>query len=74
MHAANSGYQGDSALCSSIYDKLTWAAAWMYRATGDTDYLGDAESFYITHIYNEGGTEVCAQRGPYQGLSPARSH
>ena len=44
---------------SSIYDKLLWAATWMYRATGDTDYLGDAESFYLSHIYNEGGTQVC---------------
>ena len=50
---------------SSVYDKLLWAATWMYRATGDTDYLGDAESFYLSHIYNEGGTQV------WQALAPA---
>ena len=49
---------------SSIYDKLLWAATWMYRATGDTDYLGDAESFYLSHIYNEGGTQVCTALAP----------
>ena len=45
---------------TSVYDKLLWAATWMYRATGDTDYLGDAESFYISHIYNEGNDQVSA--------------
>ena len=49
---------------SSVYDKLLWAATWMYRATGDTDYLGDAESFYLSHIYNEGGTQVCPDLPP----------
>ncbi|CAL8470908.1 g10450 [Coccomyxa elongata] len=43
---------------SSIYDKLLWAATWMYKATGDTDYLGDAESFYIRHIYDEGAPDT----------------
>lgn len=43
---------------TTIYDKLLWAAAWMYRATGDTDYLGDAESFYIRHIYDENAGDV----------------
>ena len=49
---------------SSVYDKLLWAATWMYRATGDTDYLGDAESFYLSHIYNEGGTQVSPALAP----------
>ena len=49
---------------SSVYDKLLWAATWMYRATGDTDYLGDAESFYLSHIYNEGGTQVWPALAP----------
>jgi hypothetical protein len=44
---------------TTIYDKLLWAATWMYRATGDTGYLGDAESFYIRHIYDENSGEVC---------------
>lgn len=49
---------------SSVYDKLLWAATWMYCATGDTDYLGDAESFYLSHIYNEGGTQVWPALAP----------
>lgn len=54
---------------SSIYDKLLWAATWMYKATGDTDYLGDAESFYIRHIYDEGAPDV---RSPtFQTISAA---
>jgi hypothetical protein len=54
---------------SSIYDKLLWAATWMYKATGDTDYLGDAESFYIHHIYDEGAPDV---RSPtFQTISAA---
>ncbi|XP_070534191.1 endoglucanase 4-like [Ptychodera flava] len=27
-------------------DELMWAAAWLYRATNDTQYLEDAEGFY----------------------------
>ena len=33
----------------------------MYRATGDTDYLGDAESFYISYLYDEGDPGVRAR-------------
>ena len=32
----------------------------MYRATGDTDYLGDAEAFYISYLYDEGDPGVRA--------------
>jgi endoglucanase len=27
-------------------DELVWAAAWLYRATNDNNYLNTAESFY----------------------------
>ena len=27
-------------------DELTWAAAWLYKATGDVQYLDEAEHFY----------------------------
>lgn len=63
---------------STIYDKLLWAATWMYRATGDTDYLGDAESFYISHIYNEGGDNVSgplpAHQRKFSAWHPQQSH
>ena len=36
---------------TSYYDDLTFAATWLYRATGDTDYLSDAEAFYVKHLY-----------------------
>ena len=36
---------------SSYYDDLTFAATWLYRATGDTDYLKDAEAYYVKHLY-----------------------
>ena len=31
---------------SGFYDELTWAAAWLYIATGDEKYLEDAKSFF----------------------------
>lgn len=36
---------------TSYYDKLLWAAGWMYRATGNQDYLADAEDYYIRYLY-----------------------
>jgi hypothetical protein len=54
---------------TSVYDKLLWAATWMYRATGDTDYLGDAESFYISHIYDEGGEQVSPHPNPPHSIA-----
>lgn len=59
---------------SSIYDKLLWAATWMYKATGDTDYLGDAESFYIRHIYDEGAPDVRPFSFPCAAHSSCCSH
>ncbi len=31
---------------SGFYDELTWAAAWLYIATGEDAYLEDAKSFF----------------------------
>ncbi|CAG0886960.1 unnamed protein product [Darwinula stevensoni] len=32
---------------TSCKDELTWAAAWLYRATGETSYLDDAANKYV---------------------------
>jgi endoglucanase len=42
---------------TTYYDDLLWAAAWMYKATGDQTYLKDAEDFYVRYLYNEQGSE-----------------
>ena len=36
---------------TSYYDDLTFAATWLYRATGDTEYLTQAEYWYVAHLY-----------------------
>ena len=43
---------------TTYYDCLLWAAAWMYKATGDGGYLDDATTFYVAHLYDETGFEV----------------
>ncbi len=43
---------------TTYYDCLLWAAAWMYKATGDGAYLNDATTFYVAHLYDETGSEV----------------
>lgn len=42
---------------TTYYDDLLWAAAWMYKATRDQNYLKDAEDFYVRHLYSEQGSE-----------------
>ena len=32
---------------SGYHDELTWAAAWLYRATNESSYLDKAESHYL---------------------------
>jgi len=39
---------------TSYRDDLTWAAAWMNRATGDRAYLDDAYKYYVQHSNEEG--------------------
>ena len=43
---------------TSFRDDLAWAASWMYRATRDADYLGDAYGFWDTHKMLEGDYDV----------------
>ena len=40
--AANGFYTSHS----GFYDELTWAAAWLYIATGDESYLEDAKTYF----------------------------
>ena len=40
--AANGFYTSHS----GFYDELTWAAAWLYIATGDDSYLTDAKTYF----------------------------
>jgi endoglucanase len=39
---------------TSYRDDLTWAAAWMNRATGDRAYLDDAYKYFVQHSNEEG--------------------
>jgi hypothetical protein len=41
--AANFYNSGD------YWDELTWAAAWLYRATSTASYLTTAQSYYVAH-------------------------
>ncbi len=38
---------------SGYYDELVWAAAWLYRATGETSYLQKAEAIYTEQFQNK---------------------
>lgn len=31
---------------NSFHDELVWAASWLYRATGGSNYRVDAENFF----------------------------
>jgi endoglucanase len=50
---------------SSKYDDLAWAAAWLFKATGTTAYLSEAELFYKLHLQHE------AQLGTPAGWIPS---
>ena len=39
---------------TSYRDDLTWASAWLYKATGDAGYLSDAYAFWTEHSNQEG--------------------
>ena len=43
---------------TSFRDDLAWAASWMYKATRDPDYLGDAYGFWDTHKTLEGDYDI----------------
>lgn len=34
---------------TSYYDDLTWAATWLYSATGQIQYLSDAYNYWTLH-------------------------
>lgn len=40
---------------SSYYDDLAWAAAWLWKATGDPGYESDAFTFWIAHRDSDEG-------------------
>lgn len=42
---------------TSYRDDLLWAAAWMYRATNDSAYLADVNTYYGAHVDLEGDTD-----------------
>ena len=37
---------------TTYYDDLIFAATWLYKASGDTAYLTDAEAFYVKYLYS----------------------
>ena len=41
---------------TSYYDDLTFAATWLYKATGDSAYLTEAETWYVAHLYGTSTT------------------
>ena len=43
---------------TSWRDDMAWAASWMYRASGDPNYLSDAYGFYRTHKDLEGQLDI----------------
>ncbi|KAK9904260.1 hypothetical protein WJX75_007984 [Coccomyxa subellipsoidea] len=43
---------------TSWRDDMAWAAAWMFRASGDPNYLSDAYGFYRTHKDLEGDLDI----------------
>ena len=55
---------------TSYYDDLTFAATWLYRATGDTDYLSQAESWYVAHLYGTTSTSSVRALPPPHLLHP----
>jgi hypothetical protein len=38
---------------ATYFDDLAWAAAWLYRATQEDQYLADAETFWATSMQTE---------------------
>ena len=37
---------------TTYYDDLIFAATWLYKASGDTAYLTDAEAYYVEYLYS----------------------
>lgn len=37
---------------TTYYDDLIFAATWLYKASGDSAYLSDAEAYYVEYLYS----------------------
>lgn len=37
---------------TTYYDDLIFAATWLYKASGDTAYLTEAEAYYVEYLYS----------------------
>lgn len=37
---------------TTYYDDLIFAATWLYKASGDTAYLTEAEAYYVDYLYS----------------------
>ena len=64
---------------TSYYDDMTWAASWMYQATGQATYLNDAITFYVQHSQvrlhvRTNGDASCAERTTKADLALANMH
>lgn len=40
---------------TTYYDDLIFAATWLYKASGDSAYLSDAEAYYVEYLYSSVG-------------------
>ncbi|MGD0835615.1 MAG: glycoside hydrolase family 9 protein [Polyangia bacterium] len=58
-YTAASGYYSSS----GFYDELSWAAAWLYLATGDQTYLGKAEQYVSQWPTQQQSTTIAYQWG-----------
>jgi len=58
---------------SGFYDELTWAATWIYLATGDTSYLDKAES-YVEFWSTEPQTDIMSYKWDTVGMTCATEH
>jgi hypothetical protein len=57
----NSSQSLDHFRSSSVYDDLALAAVWLYKATSDAKFLGDA----VDHLQVGFGQRRCSLRGRF---------
>ncbi|XP_071479249.1 uncharacterized protein [Diadema antillarum] len=50
IYSESMSNQTTSYRSSGYWDELAFAAAWLYRATGEENYYNQAEDFYYTHL------------------------
>eukprot|EP00878_Enallax_costatus_P000276 GHUV01000347.1.p1 GENE.GHUV01000347.1~~GHUV01000347.1.p1 ORF type:complete len:1266 (+),score=343.56 GHUV01000347.1:286-4083(+) len=56
---------------TSMYDDLSFAAVWIYIATGDENYLNDAITFYDQTVSSEGHVNPNPYMFNYENVVPA---